>query len=369
MDKHELGTPALLVDLDIMDRNIQKFSEFARCNGVRLRPHAKTPKVPAICHRLIAAGAKGVCLATLDEAWAMVVGGITDLLIPYPIVGERRVRELGRLMDYADVTVEVDTFEVAEALDQEMKRIGRTLGTCVKIDIGSRRFGLAPEPAGVIAFVQQLLKLENLRFEGLITFAGGLSHLAPSEIKNVGRREGETMVALAQALRGADIPVKEVSVGSTSTAQHAAQVPGVTEIRPGTFVFYDVTMLDRAVCAEEDCALTVLAMVVDRPTPDRVILDAGTKALTYARHKPEAGYGLVKGSGGLRLARVTEEHGLLEGHGLASQFRLGQTVEIIPNACGEALNLFNEIHAVHVDTVQVTWRIPATGYSQYAGRG
>lgn len=369
MTKSDLDTPALLLDLDILAANIQSFIKVARQAGVRLRPHAKTPKVPAICRRVIAAGAQGVSLATLDEAWAMVAAGITDILFPYPLAGERRLRELGKLMNYATVAVEVDTFEGAEGLSHEMNRVGQVLGTYVKIDVGSRRFGLQPDPNILIPFVQQLLKLPNLRFDGLITFPGGLSHLPPAEIPNVGRREGETMVAMATALRGAGIPVKEISVGSTSTARQAAQVPGITEIRPGTFVFHDVTMLDRGVCREEDCSLTVMAMVVDRPTPDRVILDAGTKALTYARHKPEAGYGLIKGSGGLRLARVTEEHGLLEAPGLASQFKLGQIVEIIPNACGEALNAFNEVHAVHGDTIDVTWRIPATGYSQYHGRG
>src|SRR5205814_9465179 len=125
------------------------------------------------------------------------------------------------------------------------------------------------------------------------------------------------------------------SVGSTSTARYAAPVLGVNEIRPGTYVFNDVSMIDRGVCGETACSLTVLLSVVDRPRADRIILDGGSKTLTFAPALVGGGWGLVKGGGGLRIDRMTEEHSVLEGPDLTSRLRLGDRVEIIPNACGE----------------------------------
>src|SRR5262249_3937523 len=153
------------------------------------------------------------------------------------------------------------------------------------------------------------------------------------------------------------IPVQEISVGSTATGRHAAAVAGVTEIRPGTYVFNDVTMIDRGISREEACLLTVLLSIVDRPTADRVIVDGGSQTLTFAP-APRGGWGLVKGSDGLRIDRMSEEHSVLEGRGLASRFRLGDKIEIIFNACGETLNVFNEVYALRGDAIDVCWRIP-----------
>jgi D-serine deaminase-like pyridoxal phosphate-dependent protein len=367
--KVDLKTPSLLLDLDVMERNILDYAEVARSCKVKLRPHAKTPKIPAICHRQIAAGAAGVCVATIDEAWTMVGAGITDVLIPYPITGPR-VDEVRRLLSYAKVAVVVDTLEVATDLASAMATAGQSLPTRVKIDLGSRRFGLPPKPATLLAFVRKLEHLPGLAFDGISTYVSGeAADGSPSSIAVLGQHEGDTMVMLAETLRQRGIPVNEISVGSTATARYAAGVAGVTEIRPGTYVFNDVTMLDRGICPEAACSLTVLLSVVDRPTPDRVILDGGSKTFTFAPAPVGGGWGLVKGSDGLRIDRMTEEHSVLERPGLAKRFRLGDKVEIIPNACGETLNVFNELFALRGDLVDVCWRIPATGYSNERGQG
>ena len=362
MHKLDLDTPTLLVDLDVLDRNILEYAAVARNHGVNIRPHAKTSKMPEIVQRQIDAGAIGICVATLHEASTFIKEGLTDLLIPYPIVGKDKLRQLVQLMGKANIAVNVDNLEVAEGLGRAVHKAGKQLSVLVKVNLGFNRFGLPPDPDQLLSFIHEMEKNKNIRFQGLMSFIGGLSNRTLPEIQEIGRKEGMTMTSLAQALRMQGVSVESVSVGSTSTARYAAEVIGVTEIRPGTYVFNDVTMIDRGVCEESGCALTVLGTVVTKPTNDRVIIDLGSKTLTFALASPDGGFGLVKNGDGLRITSLSEEHGVLEAPGVAARFSIGQKLEIIPNVCSEVVNGFRQAVGIIDDRVSTVWPIPARGY-------
>ena len=367
----QLDTPVLLVDLRRMERNINRMGDFGHEVGVKVRPHVKTHKIPALAHMQLTAGAVGVTVAKLGEAEVMVDAGITDVLVCYPIVGADKLLRLAHLARRAKISVALDSFEVAEGLATTAREHGVRFDILVEVDSGLNRCGLPPgEP--VVALVQRITRLAGITFAGLLTHAGHATRATdPAERDAIGRYEGECMIATKRLVEAAGVPVREVSVGSSATVRVSGRVPGVTEIRPGTYIFNDFMQMTVGACAEEDCALTVLSTVVSRPAPDRAIVDAGSKCLSSDFHGANSrmtGYGCVKGSGGgLTVARVSEEHGVIqvsEGWPLSEGQRpisIGDRIEIIPNhACG-ALNLWDTLVGIRDNDVEAMWPVLARG--------
>jgi D-serine deaminase-like pyridoxal phosphate-dependent protein len=214
---------------------------------------------------------------------------------------------------------------------------------------------VAPELAG------RLASLRGLRLRGVFTHAGhGYLRDTPEEVAAVGRQEGETLAAVAERLRRAGLPVEEVSVGSTPTARHAMAMPGVSECRPGNYVFHDASQVSLGTCGLEDCALSVLATVVSVPAPERAVVDAGSKTLSSDPLRPRAGgHGLVLGRRS-RLERLSEEHGVVavaEGE----SFRVGERLRLLPNHACVVANLHDRLHAVRGDRIEDVWRVAARG--------
>jgi D-serine deaminase-like pyridoxal phosphate-dependent protein len=367
----DLDTPVLVVDLPRMERNIRRMADFGREAGVKVRPHVKTHKTPALAHMQLAAGATGVTVAKLGEAEVMVDAGITDVLVCYPIVGEDKLLRLAHLARRAKMSVALDSFEVAEGLAKTAREHGVHFDLLVEIDSGLNRCGLPPgEP--VVALVQRIVRLTGVTVIGLLTHAGHATRaIAPDERDAIGRYEGDCVVTTKMLIEAAGVPIREVSVGSSATVRVSGRVPGVTEIRPGTYIFNDFMQMTVGACAEEDCALTVVSTVVSRPAPDRAIVDAGSKCLSSDFHRANSrmtGYGYVKGSGGgLTVARVSEEHGVIqlsEGWPLSEGQRpisIGDRIEIVPNhACG-ALNLWDTLVGVRDGDVEAVWPVLARG--------
>lgn len=234
MNKFELDTPSLLIDFDKLENNVARMQRIADDNGVKLRPHTKTHKTPYIAHMQIRAGARGITVAKLGEAEVMNAAGIDDILVAFPLQGAAKMERLLRLAERAQMRVSLDSLKVAQDISDAAAERGVKIPFYVEVDPGLHRVGLPPrEPTR--AFVREVVKMPALEFIGLLTHAGHTYAATTREqIAAIGKNEGELMVETAEMIRADGIAVGEVSVGSTPTARFAAQVKGVTEIRPGT---------------------------------------------------------------------------------------------------------------------------------------
>jgi D-serine deaminase-like pyridoxal phosphate-dependent protein len=362
--RDDLDTPSLLIDLDVLQRNIASMAQVARRAGVRLRPHTKTHKSPRIARMQLDAGAAGVTVAKLGEAEVMIDGGIDDVLIAYPIVGERKLARLRSLLQRARIRTTLDSIDVAEGLGRLGSQIGRDVEVLVEVDTGLHRIGRPPgEPTA--ALVRAVSQIEGVEVVGLLTHAGHAYRCTtPDELRAAAEREGRDVVETAERCAADGIRLREISVGSTPTARHVAQVRGVTEIRPGTYVFNDVQQMRLGVATERDCAVRVLATVVSR-VGDRFVLDAGTKAFSSdgGDGPPFPGRGVIAGRPELRLDFMNEEHAV--GHATDRiDLRIGDRVEVIPLHVCSAVNLFDVAYGMRNDAVECELPIQARGRSR-----
>jgi D-serine deaminase-like pyridoxal phosphate-dependent protein len=355
----DLETPAVLIDLDVLERNIARQAERARIAGVKLRPHGKTHKTPEVGRMQLAAGASGLTLAKTGEAEVFADSGFDDLFLAYPIVGADKARRLLRLADRIRIRVGADSAEGAATLSPVFHAAGRRLEVLLKIDVGAHRVGVLPEQA--LETARRLADLQGIALVGIFTHAGQAYHEDDREaVAQVGKREGAVLAEVADALRREGFSIAEVSVGSTPTAPHVMGVPGVTECRPGNYVYHDASQVSLKTCALADCAMTVLATVVSVPAPGRAVVDAGSKTLSSDSLRPRAGgHGWVLG-GSSRLSGLSEEHGVVE-VAPGDAFRVGERVRILPNHACVVSNLHDRIHAVRGDRVEAVWRVAARG--------
>jgi len=355
----DLETPAVLIDLDVLEANIARQAKRAREAGVKLRPHAKTHKLPEIGRMQLAAGATGLSLAKTGEAEVFAEAGFTDIFLAYPIVGADKAKRLLALSDRVNLCVGADSVEGARTLSEVFASAGRKLRLLLKIDCGLHRVGVLPDRA--LATALRIAELPGVELTGVFTHAGQAYHAeTPDGVAAVGSHEGETVVAVAKELRKSGLPIREVSVGSTPTAPHAMKIAGVTECRPGNYVYNDASQLSLGVCALEDCAMTVLATVVSVPAPDRAVLDAGSKTLSSDGLRPSAGgHGFVLGKKG-RIARLSEEHGVVDVVA-GDHFAVGERVAVLPNHACVVSNLHGRVYAVRKGRVEEAWPVAARG--------
>ena len=356
----DVATPALLVDLDVLEANVGRMAEAARSHGVGLRPHAKTHKTVEIAALQMAAGAVGLCLAKTSEAEAFARAGFRDIFLAYPVVGADKARRLLALSDSVRLSVGVDGEDGARSLAATFHAAGRTLDVLLEVDVGFHRVGVAPEAA--LGLARRVAELPGLRLRGVFTFAGhAYSCPTPDDVAGVGRSEAQTLVGVAAALRDAGLPAEEVSVGSTPTAPHAMAMAGVTECRPGVYVFNDASQVSLGSCRPEDCALTVLATVVSVGGSGRAVVDAGSKCLSSDPLRPRAGgHGWLLGRAS-RIAWLSEEHGVVavaEGE----SFRVGERVRILPNHACVVANLADRLLGVRSGRVEAELPVVARGH-------
>jgi D-serine deaminase-like pyridoxal phosphate-dependent protein len=355
----DLSTPAVVVDLDVLERNISRMAARARDAGVHLRPHAKTHKCPEIGRLQRDAGAWGLSLAKVGEAEVFVAAGFDDLFVAYPVVGADKGRRLLELSDRARLAVGVDSLEGARTLAEPFRSAGRTLDVMLKVDVGYGRVGVLPERAVELAV--GVAELPGLRLRGVFTHAGH-GYLAESKagVDEIARLEGARLVEAAGRLRGAGLPVDEVSVGSTPTAALAMRVAGVSECRPGNYVFHDASQVALGTCAVEDCALSIVATVVSVPAPERAVVDAGSKTLSSDPLRPKpGGYGQVLGRAS-RIEKLSEEHGVIA-VAPGEAFRVGERVRILPNHACVVANLHDRLVGVSGGRVETVLAVAARG--------
>lgn len=365
-----LRTPFVAIERSRLERNITTMQARAKSAGVRLRPHAKTHKSPAIAQRQVRAGAVGICCAKLGEAEVFAAAGIGDIRLPYPVHPSNADRVLA-LMEQATVSIIVDDLEVARGWSAAMTAVERRLPVLVKIDVGFHRCGLDPGQADAVDTIRRVAELPGLEFLGLLSHAGQ-SYLAKSgdEIQGMATTEAEILMRLAHALRDAGTPVAEISVGSTPTARFIGLQKGVTEMRPGNYVFVDRTQVGLGAARLDDCAQSVISTVVSRPAPDRAIFDAGSKTLTTDGVRgfgAETGYGLVylspmanRPDPSIQIERLSEEHATVRVPS-GCPLRPGDRVRIIPNHSCVVTNLADELVLADGETVVERLPVAARG--------
>ena len=335
----ELPTPALLVDRDRLDRNLDDVATVMRDAGVALRPHIKTSKCLAVARRQLDRGAVGFTCATAAEVALLLAAGVTDVLWAHQPVGPAKVGFAVEAARSGALTVAVDSVAVAGPLSAAAAAAGMVLPYLVEVDTGTGRAGT--DPARVVDLVRRLSDLPGLRLRGVFTHEGFLArHVGDrTALEAASRDAAATLVAAADALRQAGYRVDVVSMGSTPGLTSAPYVPGVTEARPGTYVFYDRNQVNLDSAGPAQCALTVLTRVVSRERPGLAIVDAGIKALSSDRSNAGDGFGMVCDVSGVPLEGVSmvtahEEHGFLSGPGVEG-LEVGTPLRLIPNhACG-----------------------------------
>lgn len=342
----------------------------ADARGLGLRPHAKTHKSPVVAELQLARGAVGVCCAKLGEAEVFVDAGIRDIRLPYPVNPSNADRLLA-LMDRAAISIVVDHPTVARGWSDATRRAGRTLDVLVKIDVGFHRCGIDPDAPDAVPFIRDVAALPGLRLRGLLSHAGhGYHASSEDELRQVAKTEAAIHARLASAARKAGVAIEQTSVGATPSVRFSLDEAGLTELRPGNYVYCDRTQVSLGAATLGDCALTVMAMVVSKPAPNRLILDCGSKTLSSdaARGfgKP-AGYGAVFSDleagapdDTLLIERLSEEHATVRVTSGLTKLQPGDRVRVLPNHACVVSNLVDRVYLLEalqvVDTLEVAAR-------------
>ena len=353
--KDLLDTPALLVDLDILEANIAQVAATCRENKVGWRPHAKAHKTPEIARMQLAAGAIGITCAKLGEAEVMAAAGIRDILIANQIVGEAKVRRLIDLVGPADPIVAVDSVANLDELAAAAKSSGKTLKVAIEVDIGMNRAGVAPG-APVVALARQVALRPGLRLAGLVGWESQATRIADAAEKE------RTIVAAirllkesADACRAAGHAVEIVSCGGTGTFPYCARQPGVTEVQVGGAIFSDMHYRNNY-HVHFPFALTVLTTVTSRPTPTRIVIDAGKKTMSGDAAMPEP-----IGLPAVRTLKLSAEHATIELEHPSETPGVGERVELIVGYSDTTVHLHEGMLGMRAGQVEVVWKIAARG--------
>jgi len=345
----DLETPAVLIDEDIVDRNIAAAqAQFSRL-GVALRPHIKTHKLVRFAQKQIAAGAVGITCQKTSEAETFVEAGCRDVLITFNILGDAKLARLRRLSERATITVVADNAVVVRGLSQAFADAAAPMRVLVECDTGLARCGVqSPEAAAHLA--RLIAQSPGLQFAGLMTYPPPNSH-----------ERVESFMREAKAGCMASIGHCEtISSGGTPSMKSVPAGTVVTEYRPGTYIYNDRSLIARGACMLADCALAVAATVVSRPTPDRAILDAGSKTLS-SDLLGLTGYGLLRDYPEAVISGLSEEHGHVDLTACACKPEVGETVLIIPNHACVVTNLFDQVHIHRSGRFIETVRVDARG--------
>jgi D-serine deaminase-like pyridoxal phosphate-dependent protein len=363
LTKDDVPTPALLLDLDLFEANLKTMAEHCKQQGCNFRPHAKTHKCPEIGRRQVAAGALGVSVATVPEAEAMVKAGIQGVLLTSPIVERRKIARMVDLIRHGgDVLLAVSHPREPELLEEAAATGHQVMvNVLIDLDVGDRRTGVLPEQPA-LELARALSKHKHLRLRGVQAYAGHASHAVGFEAREkVSQKAMGKAVATRDLLAKAGFDVPIVSGGSTGTYNIDSKIKGVTELQVGSFIFMDLDY--RRIGGKDSAAayndfqlsLTVLTTVVSATHPDRVSLDAGTKAFaTDVQFKPEA-----KGRTGLLYSRGGDEFGILTADAGATLPRLGDRLEFYVPHCDPTVNLYDRLYAIRGNQVEAVWPIVA----------
>ncbi len=357
-----IDTPALTVDLNLMEANIDRIHRATLGAGIELRPHIKSHKTPEIAQMQVRAGATGITCAKIGEAEVMATAGIEDIFIAYCLVGEGKMRRLLALARRLPrLSISLESIEAAEQASRAFADAGLDLDVMIEVDAGAGRTGVQPEDA--VAFADRVAEMPALRIVGVMSYASHFAYARRGEEELVAgaAEEGRVIAQIARTLSDAGHEMSRISGGSTPTAGRYQRGCGLTEIRPGTYVFYDRNQVDIGSARMEQVALSVLATVVATPTGERAIIDAGTKGLAQQVGQVSDGYGWLPDVPGALVYKINDEHGFVDVSEAERRLAIGEKVRVIPARAPTCVNLYDWIYAIRDGVVEDVWRIAARG--------
>jgi D-serine deaminase-like pyridoxal phosphate-dependent protein len=368
---HDLNTPALVVDLDRLKKNIADMAKRAKKGGVALRPHIKTHKCIEIGKMQLDTGAEGITVSTLGEALIFADAGFDNITYAVPLAPSK-FANVQRISERTNLNVLVDHPTIVDKLGDFCKNAGISLDVLVKVNCGYPRTGIDPEDPAAVSLVRKIHDNTNLRFKGILTHAGhSYDMTSVAEIKRVAEQEQQVMIRFADTLatENPDLKPEVVSIGSTPTASLADSfIDGITEIRPGNYVFFDYFQVALGSCSLTDCALTVLSSIISI-NPGRAVIDAGATALSKDRGpthiEPNVGYGKLyldydegEVDSAVTLISLSQEHGKLVPVDESSWvYQHGEIVRIVPNHSCLTANLFDYYYVAKGETVLDKWKV------------
>ena len=360
----DIETPALLIDLDRLERNLDRVALYAGKHGLRLRPHTKTHKTPEIGKMQLDRGAVGLTVAKTTEAEVMLASGTPDLLVAYPVLGRKKLERLAEVARRTRVTVAFDSFEVADGLAELAAAKGLRFGALVEANLGMNRVGLEPG-SELMRLAAHVNESPHLDLEGVNFYPGNVwppDEDAESQFEQV--RQG--VARLRDDFERAGLPLGIVSGGSSPTVFRSHEIEGLTEIRPGTYVFNDGDLVAAGHCTWDDCAASVLTTVVSTPREGFAMLDGGSKTLSSDRipgQEPPL-YGRIVEAPEARIYKLNEEHGHVDFREAGERPRIGDRVRVIPNHVCVCVNLHEKMYGIRGGRVEHVWDVRGRGKLQ-----
>jgi len=358
-EKLELDTPILCIDLDLMESNISKMSEFIQQRGKQWRPHQKCHKTPAIALKQIEAGAIGVTCAKISEAEVMAAGGVRNILVANMIVGPRKWERVASLCRSANLIIACDHFAQVEPLAEVCRRVGVTCQMLIEVNIGLNRVGIRPG-RDTLELAQAIDRLEGVTLAGIMGYEGHLLQLEDQDEKRAKINEAMgVLVGCRDMILQEGIACDIVSVGGTGSYQISSDCEGVTELQAGGGIFADPMYREKCNLQDLDYSLSVLATVVSRPTLDRAILDSGRKTF-----HPDFMGPVIKNCPGAEAVRFSAEHCELELSGDAQQLKIGDKLELVPGYADFTTVLHDQFYGFRGDRLETIWPILGRGKLQ-----
>jgi D-serine deaminase-like pyridoxal phosphate-dependent protein len=355
----DLDTPALIVDLDIMERNLRRVADYCAAHNLRLRPHTKTHKSISIARQQLALGAAGLTVAKSGEAEVMLGAEPRDLLVAYPVIGEAKLRRLTAVAGITRVTIALDSLVAASLLSEAARGANARFGVLVEIDVGLRRVGVAPGDA--LALTRAIIELPGLEWRGITFYPGHIKDQNEEKLAELSREVSRIVGEFTDA----GLVPELVSGGSTPALYHSHEIEGLNEIRPGTYVFNDLNTVASGACSLEDCAASVLVTVVSHAADDRMIVDGGSKTFSSDRLSSGGpGHGRVMEAPGAVFHKMNEEHGFIDLSQAERRFEIGEKVRIIPNHICVAVNLHEYVYGVRAGKLEEVWNVEGRGKLQ-----
>ncbi|MGA2737178.1 MAG: alanine racemase [Bryobacteraceae bacterium] len=362
-----IDTPALLVDLDVMERNLQRVADYTRRHGLRLRPHTKTHKSPRIGRRQLDLGAVGLTVAKVGEAEVMLEAEPADMLVAYPVIGRAKLERLMAVARRTRVTVSLDSLFAAQQLSEAAQAAGGNgikIGVLAETDVGLGRVGVSPG-SELLDLARGIGRLPGLSFEGIAFYPGHVKDNGEQGLEALASLGGLIQSILAD-FRREDIEVRIVSGGSTPSLYHSHELPGLNEIRPGTYVYNDWNTVSSGACTPDDCAASMQVTVVSTARPGQIIVDGGSKTFSSDRlaGSIDSTFGHVVEAPQAVFHKMNEEHGYVDVRECGRKFELGERLHIIPNHVCVAVNLHERVYGIRNGELEEVWEVPGRGKLQ-----
>jgi D-serine deaminase-like pyridoxal phosphate-dependent protein len=361
MREDEVDTPALLIDLDAFDYNIDRMTALVAPTGVKLRPHAKTHKSPIIAKRLMAHGAVGCCVQKVAEAEALAWGGVPDILVSNEVVGATKLARLCALSAITNIAVCVDDAEQVTRIEEAAAASGRRMTVLVEIDVGGARCGVAAGPDAV-ALARRIAASKHLIFGGLQAYQGSAQHRRTvAERTALVKAATDAARRTRDALRAQHLECAIIGGAGTGTFDLEMTAGALTELQAGSYIFMDVDYaknLDASGAPVRTFrhALFVLSTVMSAPVPGRAVLDAGAKAVSM-----DSGLPAVWGRPDVRYVNFSDEHGKCDVASETTSPRLGEKLRLIPGHCDPTVDMYDWYVGVRGGRVECVWPVSARG--------